>query len=72
MIQSSLEPRMAKLKGDPLARRKDSWHAIDILRGFDIVNGYITVPFNAFHAPDHSILGGQYPDIRGLATTLRK
>jgi hypothetical protein len=72
MIQSSLEPRMAKLKIDPLTRRKDIWHITDILHGFNIVDGYTTVPLNAFYAPDHSIFGGQYPDIGGLATTFRK
>jgi hypothetical protein len=72
MIQSSLEPRMAKLKIDPLARRKDIWHITDIFRGFDIVDGYATVPLDVFYIPDHPVFGSQYPDIRGLATTFRK
>jgi hypothetical protein len=55
MIQSPLEPRMAKLKVDPLTRRKDIWHVTDILRGFNIVDGYTTVPLNAFYGPDHSV-----------------
>jgi hypothetical protein len=72
MIQSSLEPCMAKLKIDPLTQRKDIWHITDILRGFNIVDGYTAVPLDAFNIPDYSIFGGQYPDIGGLATTFRK
>ena len=72
MIQSSLEPRMAKLKIDPLTGRKDIWHVTDILRGFNIVDGHATVPLDAFYAPDRSIFGGQYPDIEGLAATFRE
>jgi len=63
---------MAKPKIDPLTRRKDIWQIIDILRGFNIVDGYVTVPLNTFYIPDHSIFGCQYPDIGGLATTFRK
>jgi hypothetical protein len=72
MIQSPLEPRMAKLKVDPLTWRKYIWHITDILRGFNIVDGYAAVPLDAFYIPDHSVFGGQYPDIGGLATTFRK
>ena len=72
MIQSPLEPRMAKLKVNSLTRRKDIWHITDILRGFDIVDGYTTVPFDAFYVPDYAVLGGQYPDIGRLATAFRK
>lgn len=72
MIQPSLEPRVAKLKIDPLTRGEDIWQIIDILRGFNIVDGYATVPLDPFYIPDRSILGGQYPDIGGLATTFRK
>jgi hypothetical protein len=46
---------MAKLKVDPLTRRKDIWHVTGILRGFNIVDGYTAVPLNAFYAPDHSV-----------------
>ena len=72
MIQSSLEPRMAKLKIDPFTRRKNIRHIADIIRGVDIVDGYTTVPLNAFYAPDHSVFGSQYPNIGGLTTTFRK
>jgi hypothetical protein len=63
---------MTKLKVDPLTRRKNVWYITDILRGFNIVDSNNTVPFNAFYIPDHSIFGGQYSDIRGLATTFRE
>jgi hypothetical protein len=72
MIQSPLEPFMAKIKLDTLARRKDIRYIIDSLRGFNIVDGYNTVPLNAFYPPEYSVFGGQYPDIGGLATTFRK
>lgn len=63
---------MAKLKVDPLTRRKYIWYIAGILRGFNIVDGYATVPLNAFYIPDRSVLAGQYPYIGGLAATFRK
>jgi len=59
MIQSSLETLKAKFKLDTLTWREDIWHITDSLRGFDIVDGYTTVPLNAFYPPDHSVFGDQ-------------
>jgi hypothetical protein len=69
MIQSSLEPCTAELKFDLLARRKDIWHIADILRRFDVVDGYATVPLDEFHIPDDAVFGGQDPDVGGLTST---
>jgi hypothetical protein len=69
MIQSSLGPLVAELKLDLLSRRKDIWHIVDILRGFDVVDGYATVPLDEFHIPDDAVFGGQDPDVGGLTST---
>jgi hypothetical protein len=72
MIQSSVEPRMAELKIDLLARRKNIWHITDILCGFDVVDGYATIPLDEFHIPGSAVFGGQDPDVGGLASTFRE
>jgi len=63
---------MAELKIDLLARHKDIWHVADILRGFNIVDGYATVPLDEFHIPDNAVFGGQDPDVGGLTSTFRE
>ena len=59
MIESSLEPRMAKRKIDPFTQTKDIWHITYFFRGFDIVDGYITLPLNELYFPNNSIFGSQ-------------
>jgi hypothetical protein len=69
VIQSSLESRTTELKIDPLAWRKDIWHVADILREFDVVDGYAAVPLDEFHIPGVAAFRGQDPDVGGLAST---
>lgn len=71
MIQPSLEARLTKLETDALSRYKDIGHITDILcYGFDVVDGYASVPLHEFHVPDPTVLGGQGPDIGRLTSTL--
>jgi hypothetical protein len=70
MIKASLEACLAELKIDLLARCKDIRHVVDILYGFNVVNGYATVTLYEFHIPDNTVLGGQDPDVSRLASTL--
>ncbi len=63
---------MAKLNVDLLTGRKDIWYIADILRGFDIMDGYTTMSFNEFHVPNHSVFGGKSPDIGWLASSFWK
>ncbi len=70
MIQPSLEARLAKLEADALSRYEDIGHITNILCGFDVVDGYASVPLHEFHVPDPTVLGGQGSDIGRLASTL--
>lgn len=72
MVQSSLEPRMAKLKADLLAWCKDIGHIADFLRGLDVVDGYVAMPLDVFYIADNTVFGSQGADVGRLASTLWK
>ena len=58
MIQPPLEACLTKFEADTLSRCKDIGQITYILCGFEVVDGYASVPLHEFHVPDPIVLRG--------------